>query len=49
MEYSKKKESKKWIEALGKVESALDKVKLNELRASDYNIHNQTLMLQICI
>ncbi len=41
MEDSKRKEIEKWIETWEKAESALDKVKLNELRADDYYSQNQ--------
>ena len=44
MEDSKRKEIEKWIETWEKAASALDKVKLNELRADDYYDQNQVLL-----
>ncbi len=44
MEDSKRKEIEKWIETWEKAEFALDKVKLNELRADDYYSQNQMLL-----
>ena len=44
MEDSKRKEIEKWIATWEKAESALDRVKLNELRADDYYSKNQMLL-----
>lgn len=44
MEDFQKKEIEKWIETWEKAEAALDRVKLNELRADDYYSQNQMLL-----
>lgn len=44
MKDSKRKEIEKWIETWEKAGSALDRVKLNELRADDYYSQNQVLL-----
>ncbi len=44
MDDSTRKEIKIWIETWEKAEYALDRVKLNELRATDYYSRNQMLL-----
>lgn len=44
MKDSKRKEIEKWIETWEKAGSALDRVKLNELRAGGYYSKNQMLL-----
>jgi len=44
MKKSKRKEIEKWIETWEKAGSALDRVKLNELRADGYYSKNQMLL-----
>lgn len=44
MPESQKKKLKRWIQSWEKTGSVLDKIKLNELRASDYYSRNQVLL-----
>ena len=44
MKESKRKEIEKWIETWEQAGFALDRVKLNELRASNYYSQNQVLL-----
>ena len=44
MKDSKRKEIEKWIETWEQAGFALDRVKLNELRASNYYSQNQVLL-----
>ena len=44
MKHTNRKEIKKWIRTWEKAGSALDKVKLKELRAVDYYSQNQMLL-----
>lgn len=44
MKDSKRKEIKKWVETWEQAGIALDKVKLNELRARDYYSQHQVLL-----
>lgn len=44
MKDSKRKEIEKWIQTWEKAGTALDRVRLNELRADDYYSKNQMLL-----
>jgi len=44
MKNSQRKEIEKWLETWERAGSALDRVKLNELRAGDYYHRNQKLL-----
>ncbi len=44
MEKSLKKDLEKWVETWEQAESALESVKISELRANDYYLRNQRLL-----